>query len=152
MSKTPQSSRHSSKAHSDTTSPTTDDSDEKAFDPTRSREEAKIYDEAQDLNREHDFVQAIVEARAPAAVAVTPPPPSLPPAMVEQTKLEMEVGARRVMEFASQEIERQEAHERHKRDKWADKGSVEVFRPPDYVPDQAKGQGNIKATSAPLKE
>jgi hypothetical protein len=130
---------------------TADASEEKAFDPTRSKEEGKTYDEAMDTNREHDFVKAIMEARKPVA---TPEytPPAVPPAIAEQTRLEMEAGRKRVMEFAGQEIERQEAHERHKRDKWADKGSVEVFRPDDYVPDQKKGQGHVIATSAPLKE
>jgi hypothetical protein len=79
-------------------------------------------------------------------------PPQVPPAIVEQTRLEMEAGRKRMMEFANAEIERQEMHERNKRDKWADKGSTPVFRPDDYVPDQKKGQGNITATSAPLKE
>ena len=132
-------------------SPTTGGSTEKPFDPTRSKEEAKIYSEAAEQNREHDFIQAILEARKPPEVPVyVPPVPS--PAAAEQTRLEMETGRKRVMEFASQEIERREAHERHKRDKWADKGSISVFRPDDYVPDQKKGQGNITATSVTLKE
>jgi len=130
-------------------SPTTDVSTPRAFDPTRSKEEGRIYDEAMELNRERDFRDAILAARAPL---VKPPyvPPAPPPAMVEQTRLEMEAGRKRVMEFAAEEVARREAHERHKNDKWADKGSVEVFRPADYVPDQKKGEGNIKATEAIL--
>jgi len=130
---------------SEVQSQTTDVSEQRAFDPTRSKEEGKIYDEAMEVNREHDFVQAITAARRPPEKPTYVPPP-VPPAVAEQTRLEMEAGRKRVMEFAAQEIERQEAHERHKRDKWADKGSVEVFRPPEYVPDQRKGEGNIKAT------
>lgn len=116
-----------------------------AFDPTRSKEEAKIYSEAAESNREHDFIKAIMAARAPVE---KPPyvPPVPPPAVQEQTRLEMEAGRKRVMEFAAEEVARQEAHERHRRDKWADKGSVEVFRPPAYVPDPKKGEGVIKAT------
>jgi hypothetical protein len=144
------SSQHTSE-HSEVPNQTVDDSEQKAFDPTRSKEEAKIYDEAMDTNREHEFVHAIMEARKPPEVAEHVPP-SIPPAIAEQTRLEMEAGRKRVMEFAGQEVERQEAHERHKRDKWADKGSVEVFRPDDYVPDQKKGQGNVIVTSAPFKE
>jgi hypothetical protein len=132
-------------------SQTADVSEEKPFDPTRSKEEGKTYDEAQDINREHDFVKAILKAREPPPVPEHTPP-QVPPAIVEQTRLEMEAGRKRMMEFAGEEVARQEAHERHKRDKWADKESTPVFRPDDYVPDQKKGQGNITATSAPLKE
>jgi hypothetical protein len=140
-----------SEEHSEAQSQTTDDLEQRAFDPTRSREEGKIYDEAMAQNREHEFIGAIMEARKPPEVnAYTPP--QVPAAIVEQTRLEMAAGAKRVAEFAAQEAERQAVHERNKRDKWADKESVPVFRPDDYVPDQKKGQGNITATSAPLKE
>src|SRR5262245_56041682 len=128
-----------------TASPTTDVSVHRDFDPTRSKEEAKIYSEAAEVNREHDFIKAIMAARAPVEKHVYVPPPP-PPAMIEQTLLEMEAGRKRVEEFQAQEAERLAAHERHKRDKWADKGSTPVFRPPDYVPDPKKGEGVINAT------
>jgi hypothetical protein len=137
--------------HSEVPNQTADDLEQRPFDPTRSKEEGKIYDEAMAQNREHEFVTAIMAARNPPEVKEYVAP-EVPPAIAAQTKLEMEAGAKRVMEFAGQEIERQEAHERHRRDRWADKESVPVFRPDDYVPDQKKGQGNITATSAPLKE
>jgi len=132
-------------------SQTTDVFVQKAFDPTRSKEEAKIYDEAVEQDREFDFIKAILAARTPPEKPVHIPP-TPPPAVVEQTRLEMEAGKKRVMEFATEEISRQEAHARHRADKWADKGSTPVFRPDDYVPDQRKNQGHVVAESAPLKE
>lgn len=132
-------------------SQTTDVSEQRAFDPTRSKEEAKVYDEAMEQNREREFIDAILEARKPPEVPKYVPP-TPPPAVQEQTRLEMEAGKKRVMEFTAQELDRQAAHERNRKDKWADKANIEVFRPDNYVPDQKKGQGNVVATSAPLKE
>lgn len=149
MTKTSQAHQPSSKAQTVAKSQTTVVSEEKPFDPTRSKDEAQVYSEASELNREHDFVHAILKAREP----VHKPeyvPPAPPPAVVTQTQLEMEAGRKRVMEFAAQEIERQEAHERHKNDKWAQKPDTAVFRPDDYVPDQKKGQGNVGGTSTPV--
>lgn len=146
MARTTQSSVRSTKAPSDMQSQTTDASDEKPFDPTRSKDEAKIYADAEEANRIRDFEAAIVASRTPLPVPeYIPPKPA--PAILEQTRLEMEAGKKRVAEFAAEEATRREIHEANKRDKWADKGSVEIFRPADYVPDQRKGQGNVGGTS-----
>jgi hypothetical protein len=151
VAKNKQTHRQADSEPSDQPSQTTGDLEQRAFDPTRSKEEAKVYDEAMAQNREHEFIGAIMEARKPQEVKEYTPP-QVSAAIAEQTRLEMAAGAKRVAEFAAQEAERQAVHERNKRDKWADKESVPVFRPDDYVPDQKKGQGNITATSAPLKE
>jgi hypothetical protein len=151
MARNKRTSQQDSEEPLDQQNQTTDVSEPKPFDPTRSKEEAKVYDEAMAQNREHEFIGAIMEARKPPDVKEYTPP-QVSAAIAEQTRLEMEAGAKRVAEFAAQEAERQAVHERNKRDKWADKESVPVFRPDDYVPDQKKGQGNITATSAPLKE
>lgn len=149
MAKTPQTSPASPVANLDTQSPTTAVSGVKPFDPTRSREEGKVYDEAMAANREREFVDAIMEARRPPPVPVhNPPKPGA--ATIKQTELEMAAGAKRVAEYAAEEDVRKAAHEAHKRDKWADKKSVEVFRPADYVPDQKKGQGNVTVTGTPV--
>ena len=145
MARTKRTFQQSDPGSSDTQSQMTDVSEEKPFDPTRSKEEAKVYDEAQEVNREKDFVHAIMEARKPPEKPEYVPP-APPPAVLEQTRLEMEAGKKRVAEFAAQEEMRKEVHERNRKDKWADKGSVEVFRPDDYVPDPKKGQGNIKVS------
>lgn len=149
MARTPHSSQRSTKAHSGTQNQTTDASDEKPFDPTRSKAEAKVYEDAVADNREHDFRHAILEARRPP----DPPkhvPPTMSPAVAEQTRLEMEAGAKRVAQFEAEEAARRATHDANQKDKWADKGSVEVFRPADYVPDQKKGQGNVGGTEAPI--
>lgn len=100
------------------------------------------YEEANEENRQRNFVDAIMQARAPQ---VEPPyvPPPVPHAVATQTALEMEAGRKRVAEFEASEAERLKVTEAHKNDKWADKGSTSVFRPASYVPDQRKGQGHV---------
>ena len=108
---------------------------------------ASVFADADEDNRRRDFTLAIVEARTP------PPEPEqvkqpIPKALAEQTRLEMEAGAKRVAEFAANERERQDAMERHKRDKWQARNNEEIFRPGEYVPDQKKNQGHVGGQSA----
>lgn len=101
-----------------------------------------IYDTAQEDNRQRTFTHELLAARTPQEGPAYVPPPVCK-GILDQTKAEMEAGAKRVAEFAEAEIGRKIITDAHKNDKWVPQGSVPVFRPGDFVPDQRKGQGYV---------
>lgn len=101
-----------------------------------------IYETADEDNRQRTFTHDLLAARTPQDAPAYVPPP-VPAGVAAQTKAEMEAGSKRVAEFAAAEKDRKAVTAAHSRDKWAEPGSVAVFRPGDFVPDQRKGQGNV---------
>jgi hypothetical protein len=87
-----------------------------------------LYTEAQIENEHRDFNQKLIEARAIREKPEYKPPP-VPPAVIEQTRLEMEAGAKRVAEF--EQMKKEQKALARVPDKWEGK-TVEVFRPPDF--------------------
>lgn len=106
-----------------------------------------IYDEAQEDHRRYLFRELILEARLPSQVehAEAAPPP-VPPAIAEQTRLEMETGRKRNEHYAGIEAQRLKMVEAQKKDQWADKPTEQVFRPANYIPDPRKTPGQRSLT------
>ena len=100
----------------------------------------KTYEEALEDNRKRDFVLAILKARQPSQVQ-QPTQPVIP-AMLEQTRREMEAGAARVAFHAEQEAIRPP------RPREDNDTMIPVFRPSDYVPDPKKGEGTVASNTA----
>lgn len=106
-----------------------------AADLEKAREQA----DNDDLKR--DFTLKVLAARQldQPKPYVTPP---IPPRIAEQTRLEMEAGARRVAEFQEQQASRPRPPAP------VDGSTTSVFRPEDYVPNQKKGEGLLASNSA----
>lgn len=96
--------------------------------------------EVEDLHR--NFAAQLAQANRAAPVNVMPPPQPVAPRIAEQTRLEMEAGKAAVAKHAAAQSMRAPRPAEPPT-------SVPIFRPDDYVPNNA--QGNIQATAHNLK-
>jgi hypothetical protein len=112
----------------------------------RAEEPADLRSEAQKINDQ--IHQRILEARTQARKAEEPKPPQ--PAsqhILDQTRREMEAGRKTSEWHRAQQEHARSGRPPPPRPGEVPEGTVAVFRPNDYVPDQVRGQGYIKVTS-----
>lgn len=102
----------------------------------------KLREAAENEDLARDFTQQVMAARQ-SQVEKVPEPSPIAPRIVEQTNAEMTAG-RACVAAAEAHFHR---HGKPVRPDAEEKGTVAVFRPGDYIPDQKKGQGNIQATT-----
>jgi len=96
--------------------------------------------EASRDDTKRDFTLKVLAARAKKEDEPAPPPP-LAPRVVDQTNAEILEGRRLNAHHAALQARRPSVPPPTA----ADGKTVAVFRPGDYVPDQKKGQGNVRA-------
>ena len=109
-------------------------------------EPADLRSEAQKINDQ--IHQRILESRMQARKAEEPKPPQ--PAsqhILDQTRREMEAGRKTSEWHWTQQEHARAGRPPPPRPGVVPEGTVAVFRPNDYVPDQVKGQGYVKVTS-----
>lgn len=108
-------------------------SKEPIWSPELERMAMAEYQQATNENISRNFLTALAAARSPKVNVYTPPP--VPPAIQENTRLEMEAGRKRVAEFEAMEALRPKRPVEPV-------NSVPVFRPDNYIPDPRKNQGH----------
>ena len=122
---------------------------ERAEEPIDTRSDAQKFND--------QLHQRIIDARVAAREAEKPKPPQQPSQHVmDQTKREMEEGAKQSKWHADQRAaamggkpppEPRRGMSPNPARNGMDGPNTEVFRPQDFVPDQVKGQGYVKVTS-----
>jgi hypothetical protein len=100
-----------------------------------------LMERAESENLARNFALSMQAQRNPVVVPYVTP--AVPPQIAENTRLEMEAGRKRVAEFEALEAARPK-----RAPDPTQGGSVAVFRPGDYVPDQKQGQGLVAGNSA----
>lgn len=110
------------------------DKPEDALPPISQAELAELQRVAGHENAQRDFTHAVLAARTPPPEPVAPPP--LAPRIVDQTNAEIEAGRKMNAHHAALAVHRPAPVLQEHGEK-----TVAVFRPNDFVPDQAKGQG-----------
>lgn len=100
-------------------------------------------DRAERERRVAEFNQRILDARAPKPEPAKQP---VAPPILEQTRLEMEMG-RKMNEHHASLLANRPPVQRSRRELMAEgnPGVSAVFRPHSYVPDPKKAQGNVDA-------
>lgn len=99
-----------------------------------------LFSDAENENTKFDFARKLLAVRMEGEKLDAPRPPmAVPPAIAEQTRLEMEAGRAAVAKHAADRLNRPRPQPEEQ------PGTVSVFRPEDYVPDQRKGQGHVGA-------
>ncbi|MDE2105809.1 MAG: hypothetical protein KGL39_51775 [Patescibacteria group bacterium] len=90
--------------------------------------------------KKREFHEKVMAARHPPQAAPYMPPPP-PPRLRAQIDAELEAGRQAVAHHEKLKVQRQPPA--------AEKPQETVFRPADYVPDQRKGQGNLRSRTLP---